>query len=102
MIQRLRMQLIDKKIDDEVEINKLKKNNKKLVKEIAKHKLAETELKHKAEAEEGNRLNYNEKTIVHSSCFPGTQRLCYYKVSGIWKGAQKPRPLPEVSLKRIT
>ena len=47
VIQRLRMQLIDKKIDAEVEIEKLKKNNKKLVKEIAIHKLAETALKQK-------------------------------------------------------
>ncbi len=36
VIERLRMQLIDKKIDDEVEINKLKIANKKLVKEISK------------------------------------------------------------------
>jgi two-component system phosphate regulon sensor histidine kinase PhoR len=47
VIQRLRMQLIDKKIDAEAEIEKLKKNNKKLVKEIARHKLAETALKQK-------------------------------------------------------
>ncbi len=47
VIQRLRMQLIDKKIDLEVEINKLKKTNKKLVNEIAKHKLVETALKQK-------------------------------------------------------
>jgi two-component system, OmpR family, phosphate regulon sensor histidine kinase PhoR len=47
VIQRLRMQLIDKKIDDEVEINKLKITNKKLVKEITKHELAEAELKQK-------------------------------------------------------
>ena len=47
VIQRLRMQLIDKKIDDEVEINKLKITNKKLVKEITRHKLAEAELKKK-------------------------------------------------------
>ncbi|MGA1977064.1 MAG: PAS domain-containing protein [Bacteroidales bacterium] len=46
-IQRLRMQLIDKKIDNEIEINKLKNTNKKLVKEITKHKLAESGLKHK-------------------------------------------------------
>jgi PAS domain S-box-containing protein len=42
VIQRLRMQLIDKKIDNELEINKLKKANKKLVKEIAKYKPIET------------------------------------------------------------
>ena len=47
IIQRLRMQLIDKKIDAEAEIGKLKKANKKLVKEIAKHKLVETSLKQK-------------------------------------------------------
>jgi two-component system, OmpR family, phosphate regulon sensor histidine kinase PhoR len=47
VIQRLRIQLIDKKIDDEVEINKLKITNKKLVKEITKHELAEAELKQK-------------------------------------------------------
>jgi two-component system CheB/CheR fusion protein len=47
VIQRLRMQLIDKKIDAETEIEKLKKNNKKLVKEIARHKLDETSLKRK-------------------------------------------------------
>jgi PAS domain S-box-containing protein len=45
VIQRLRMQLIDKKIDDEVEINKLRITNKKLAKEITKHELAEAELK---------------------------------------------------------
>jgi len=47
VIQRLRMQLIDKKIDNELEITKIKKTNKKLVKEITKHKLIETELKQK-------------------------------------------------------
>lgn len=47
IIERLRMQLIDKKIDDELEINKLKITNKKLVKEITKHKLVEAELKQK-------------------------------------------------------
>jgi len=45
VIQRLRMQLIDKKIVDEVEINKLKITNRNLVKEINKHKLIESELK---------------------------------------------------------
>jgi two-component system CheB/CheR fusion protein len=45
VIQRLRMQLIDKKIDDKVEINKLKITNKKLVKEITRQKLVEAELK---------------------------------------------------------
>ena len=47
MIQRLRIELINKKIDDEVEINKLKSTNIKLVKEITRHKLAEAELKKK-------------------------------------------------------
>ena len=47
VIQRLRMQLIDKKIDNEWEITKLKKTNKNLVKEIAKHKLIEAALKRK-------------------------------------------------------
>jgi len=46
-VKRLRMQLMDKKIDGEIEINKLKITNKKLVKEIIKHKLAEVELKQK-------------------------------------------------------
>ena len=44
IIQRLRIELINKKIDDEVEINKLKSTNIKLVKEISGHKLAEAEL----------------------------------------------------------
>jgi transcriptional regulator with PAS, ATPase and Fis domain len=44
-IKRLRMQLIDKKIDDEIEINKLKNTNKKLVREITRYKLIEAELK---------------------------------------------------------
>jgi two-component system CheB/CheR fusion protein len=47
VIQRLRMQLIDIKIDADVEIEKLKKNNKRLVKAIASHKLVETSLKQK-------------------------------------------------------
>jgi two-component system CheB/CheR fusion protein len=45
MIQRLRMQLIDKKIDDGVEINKLRITNKKLAKGITKYELAVAELK---------------------------------------------------------
>jgi two-component system CheB/CheR fusion protein len=45
VIQHLRMQLIDKKIDNEVEMTKIQKMNKKLVKEIAQHKLIEAELK---------------------------------------------------------
>jgi two-component system phosphate regulon sensor histidine kinase PhoR len=47
VIQRLRMQLIDKKIDSEIQIKKLKNMNYKLVKEITRHKLAEAELKKK-------------------------------------------------------
>ncbi|MGA3014075.1 MAG: PAS domain-containing protein [Bacteroidales bacterium] len=47
VIQRLRLQLIDKKIENEVEIREIKKTNKNLVKEIAKYKLIETELKYK-------------------------------------------------------
>src|SRR4030042_1104106 len=47
IIQRLRIELINKRIDDEVEINKLKSTNIKLVKEITKNKLAEAELKKK-------------------------------------------------------
>ena len=39
------MQLIDKKIDNELELDKIKKMNKKLVNEIAKHKLIDAELK---------------------------------------------------------
>ena len=45
VIERLRMQLIDKKIDNEVEMNKLKTANKKLVKEIARLEMAQAELK---------------------------------------------------------
>ena len=45
VIQRLRMQLIDRKIDLKVELSKLKITNKNLAKEIIKHKLAEAELK---------------------------------------------------------
>jgi two-component system CheB/CheR fusion protein len=47
VIQRLRMQLIDGKIDLKVEMNKLKITNKKLVKEIAKHKHVNAELMRK-------------------------------------------------------
>jgi PAS domain S-box-containing protein len=45
VIQQLRMQLIEKKIDTDVEIKKLKSKNAKLVKEIAKQKQAEADLK---------------------------------------------------------
>ena len=47
IIQRLRMQLIDNKIDLNAEINKLKITNKKLVKEITRYKLSEAALKQK-------------------------------------------------------
>ena len=47
IIERLRMQLIDSKIDDKLEINKIKNVNKKLVKENTKYKLLEAELKQK-------------------------------------------------------
>jgi two-component system, OmpR family, phosphate regulon sensor histidine kinase PhoR len=46
-IQGLRIELINKKIDDEIEINNLKNANIKQVKEITKHKLVEAELKQK-------------------------------------------------------
>jgi hypothetical protein len=39
IIQRLRMQLIDRKIELKAEVDKLKISNNKLAKEIAKHKL---------------------------------------------------------------
>ena len=45
VIQQLRMQLIEKKIDSDVEIKKLKSANKKLVQEISGHKLVEADLK---------------------------------------------------------
>lgn len=47
IIQQLRMQLIEKKIDTEVEIKKLKSTNKKLSQEIDRHKLVETGLRQK-------------------------------------------------------
>ncbi|MHC1730535.1 MAG: PAS domain S-box protein [Bacteroidales bacterium] len=47
VIQQLRMQLIEKKIDTDVEIKKLKSSNKKLVQKIAKHKQIEADLKAK-------------------------------------------------------
>jgi len=47
LIQHLRMQLIDKKIDQKVEINKLKLANKKLIRDITRHKVVETELRQK-------------------------------------------------------
>lgn len=47
VIQKLRIQLIDIKIDNELEIAEILKINKKLVKEIARHELIEAELKRK-------------------------------------------------------
>jgi hypothetical protein len=41
------MQLVDSTLDLKVEINKSRDTIKKLVKEIARRKLVETELKHK-------------------------------------------------------
>lgn len=51
LIQQLRMQLIEKKIDSDVSIKKLKSTNKKLVQEIARHKQAEAGLKLKQKPE---------------------------------------------------
>jgi len=45
IIQRLRMQLIDRKIDLTSELNKLKSTNKKHVKEITSYKLSQAALK---------------------------------------------------------
>lgn len=45
VIQQLRMQLIEKKIDSEAEIKKLKNSNKKLVLEIARYKQVEADSK---------------------------------------------------------
>jgi hypothetical protein len=53
-IQGLRIELINKKIDDEVEINKLKITNIKLVKEITKHELVEAGLKQKLKQKKAN------------------------------------------------
>ena len=47
VMQQLRMQLIDRNIDLIVQINKLKKTNKALVKEIARHKVVEAKLRQK-------------------------------------------------------
>jgi two-component system, OmpR family, phosphate regulon sensor histidine kinase PhoR len=47
LIQHLRMQLIDTKIDQKVEINKLKLANKKLINDITRHKVVEAELRQK-------------------------------------------------------
>jgi len=58
IIQRLRIELINKKIDDEVEIDKLKITNIQLVKEITRHKLAEAELKKKLKHKKANTTNH--------------------------------------------
>lgn len=55
VIQQLRMQLIEKKIDSDVEIKKLKGSNKKLIQEIAKYKQVEADLKLK--------LKHKKKTL---------------------------------------
>ncbi|MBE0679859.1 MAG: PAS domain-containing protein [Bacteroidales bacterium] len=55
VIQQLRMQLIEKKIDSDVEIKELKSKNKKLVQEIARHKQVEADLKLK--------LKHKKKTL---------------------------------------
>jgi PAS domain S-box-containing protein len=55
VIQQLRMQLIEKKIDTDVEIKKLKSSNKRLIQKMAKHKLIEADLKLK--------LKHRKKTI---------------------------------------
>jgi two-component system CheB/CheR fusion protein len=57
LIQQLRMQLIEKKIDSEVELKKLKSTNKKLVQKIARHKQIEADLKLKL------KLEHKKKTI---------------------------------------
>ncbi|MDF1560141.1 MAG: PAS domain-containing protein [Bacteroidales bacterium] len=45
IIQQLRMQLIEKKIDSDIEIKKLKSSNKKLIQKIARHMQVEADLK---------------------------------------------------------
>jgi len=45
VIKQLRMRLIEKKIDSDVEIKKLKNSNKKLVQKITMHKQVEADLK---------------------------------------------------------
>lgn len=52
VIQRLRMQIVDRAIDLKIVINKFSKTNKKLVKEIARHKQVETALKQKLKQEQ--------------------------------------------------
>jgi hypothetical protein len=58
IIQRLRIELINKKIDDEVEIDKLKIKNIKLVKEITRHRLVEAELKKQLNQKKADTTNH--------------------------------------------
>ncbi len=53
LIQQLRLQLIEKKIQADVELEKLNRANRKLVREVARHKLAETVLKQKLKQKRG-------------------------------------------------
>lgn len=55
VIQQLRMQLIEKKIESEAEIKKLKNSNKKLLQKISSHKQVEADLKLK--------LRHKKKTL---------------------------------------
>ena len=55
VIQQLRMRLIEKKIDSDIEIKKLKNSNKKLVQKIASYKQVEADLKLK--------LRHKKKTL---------------------------------------
>lgn len=53
VIKQLRMQLIEKKIDSDIEIKKLKSSNKKLIQEIAIQKKVEKDLRHKLKHSKG-------------------------------------------------
>ncbi len=55
IIQQLRMQLIEKKIDSDIELKKLKSSNKKLIQKIARHEQVEADLKLK--------LKHKKKTL---------------------------------------
>jgi hypothetical protein len=48
------MQLIENKIDSEVEIKKMKSTNKKLVQEITRHKQIETDLRQQLKHKKGD------------------------------------------------
>jgi len=54
LIEQLRMQLIENKIDSEVEIKKMKSTNKKLVQEITRHKQIETDLRQQLKHKKGD------------------------------------------------